>query len=57
MKNLLLFIAIALLFTACTRNSIPTKEECLKQGMNLTSANVLNYRTGKYEERFFCKKK
>ncbi len=49
-----LFI-ISIFFISCASNDVVTKEECNAQGLKYTKEKVLNFRTGEYEIRSFCK--
>lgn len=55
-KNITFFVLFSLLFSGCFDKNV-TEEDCLSKGMILKKEKVLNYRTGKYEERYFCAKR
>ncbi|RXJ88323.1 hypothetical protein CRV01_12965 [Arcobacter sp. CECT 8983] len=59
MKNLFLtivsFIFCSLFFVSCVNSEEITKEECKALGLEYKKEKVLNYRTGKYEIRSYCK--
>ena len=56
MKKNIIFISIIMLFFCnCSNNNIK-KEDCIKKGMKLKNKTILNYRTGKYENRLVCVK-
>ncbi|NVJ52619.1 MAG: hypothetical protein HWD90_02910 [Campylobacteraceae bacterium] len=59
MKNLFLtivsFVFCSLIFVSCASSEEITREECKALGLEFKKEKVLNYRTGKYEIRSFCK--
>ena len=58
MKSLSIFIIsslLALTFTSCVSQEGVTKEECAAQGLVYKKEKVLNFRTGEYEMRSYCK--
>lgn len=55
MKILASIIVIAFFLAACVSNEAVSKEECTSLGLKFKKEKVLNYRTGKYELRSFCK--
>lgn len=57
MKLLSFLVFTTLLLNGCFKSDPVTKEECLSKGMILKKENILNYRTGKYEDRYSCVKK
>lgn len=59
MKKLFLtvlsFVFLSLLFVSCASDESVTREECQSLGLKYKKEKVLNFRTGKYEIRSFCK--
>ncbi|WP_417333606.1 hypothetical protein [Halarcobacter sp.] len=59
MKKLFLmivsFVFLSLFFISCAGNETVTKEECQSLGLKYKKEKVLNFRTGEYEIRSFCK--
>ncbi len=53
LKKITILVAVATIFMGCTGDSI-TKEECVNQGKKYKVTEVLNLRTGKYEEKAVC---
>jgi len=54
MMKLFIIITISILFIGCFENQEVTQEECKKLGKIYKKENVLNYRTGNYEDRAWC---
>ena len=58
MKHFMFLLAILpLVFLGCSNNKRVTEEECREQGLVLKKELRLNFRTGKYEEKYFCAKR
>ena len=55
LKNFIFIFASILLFCGCNNDNI-SKKDCIKKGMKFKNKTILNYRTGKYENRFVCVK-
>ena len=56
-KSFLSLLLITVLFSSCGEKKEPTQEECINQNKILKSNKVLNFRTGKYEDRKECSDK
>lgn len=52
-----LFFINVFMFTGCFDDGTISKEECISQGMVYKNKKILNYRTGKYEQRYVCEKR
>lgn len=50
-----ILIVIVLFFNACANSDSVSKEECKAQGLEYKKEKVLNFRTGEYEIRSYCK--
>ncbi|WP_164970237.1 hypothetical protein [Halarcobacter ebronensis] len=55
MKYLMSWLLILPLFMiGCSGNKSVTESECRAQGLVLKKEMRLNFRSGKYEEKYFC---
>lgn len=54
-RKILPLFLITLLLCSCEQNKEVTAEECINQNKILKTTNVLNLRTGKYQEKKECK--
>ncbi|AXH12260.1 hypothetical protein [Halarcobacter bivalviorum] len=53
--SLFAFSFIGVFFISCASNDVVTKEECQALGLKFKKEKVLNFRTGEYEIRSYCK--
>ena len=54
-RKILSLLLITLFLCSCEQNKEVTSEECKNQNKVLKTTNVLNFRTGKYEDKKECK--
>ncbi len=54
-RKILPLFLITLLLCSCQQNREVTVEECKNQNKVLKTTNVLNLRTGKYQDKKECK--